>query len=377
MTSADPDRFCVLSYNILCDFYVSPAAYGYTPTAALAWENRREIILDELKARNADIICLQEVNSDSFNEFLRPALAVDDYKGFFWPKSRAQTMSEKDAKHVDGCATFYKNSKYILLDKRLIEFGRIAINRPDMKGEHDIFNRVMTKDHIATACFLENRQTGARKIVANAHIFWDPVFVDVKIVQVAILLEQLAKMAQEWSKLPPCKDKELFKYANGDDVDAEKAPVEIAPSQHYNSGTDIPVVLCVDFNSLPESSIYDLMSNGSLSSTHEDLAGRSYGDLTRNGISHNFQLKSAYANIGELSFTNYTPGFIGCIDYIWYSTNGLQVSGLLGEIDKEYMSRIPGFPHIYQPSDHISLMAEFSVKGRKEKKVVEADFGHR
>jgi CCR4-NOT transcription complex subunit 6 len=77
----------------------------------LAWESRRELILAELRERDADIVCLQEIDQDSFNEFFRAELAHNDYKGVFWPKSRARTMAEREAKLVDGCAIFYKNSK--------------------------------------------------------------------------------------------------------------------------------------------------------------------------------------------------------------------------------------------------------------------------
>jgi len=109
----DPEQETVtaLSYNILCDKYCTRAQYGYTPTSALAWETRRELILAELRQRNADIMCLQEIDQDSFNEYFREALAHQDYKGVFWPKTRARTMAEREAKLVDGCAIFYKNSK--------------------------------------------------------------------------------------------------------------------------------------------------------------------------------------------------------------------------------------------------------------------------
>ena len=40
-----------------------------------------------------------------------------------------------------------------------------------------------------------------------------------------------------------------------------------------------------------------------------------------------------------------------------------------------YLLRVPGFPNWHFPSDHLALLAEFVVKGRKEKKIVEADFG--
>jgi CCR4-NOT transcription complex subunit 6 len=86
------------------------AMYGYTSREALSWDHRKELILDEIRGRDADIVCLQEIDTDSFQELFRPTLAHNDYKGQFHPKSRAK-WTDKEARLVDGCATFYKNSK--------------------------------------------------------------------------------------------------------------------------------------------------------------------------------------------------------------------------------------------------------------------------
>ncbi len=316
---------------------------------------------------------------ESFNEYFRVQLAYNDYKGVFWPKSRARTMAEKEAKLVDGCATFFKGSKYVLLDKQIIDFANTAINRPDMKGEHDIFNRVMPRDDIAVVTFFENRLSGSRCIVVNAHIFWNPSYRDVKLVQVAILMEQISKLADRYAKFLPCTDKVAFRLSDQDhesnSVSPEEAPAEPGPSLEYSSGSQIPLIISGDFNSTAGSGVYDLLAHGTLPNTHSDLANRGYGNFTRDGMTHPFSLKSSYANVGELSFTNYTPGFTGVIDYIWYSTNALQVTGLLGEVDKDYLQRVPGFPNYHFPSDHLALLAEFLVKSKKERKVVDADFG--
>lgn len=371
------DHLKVMSHNILCDKACTLSLYGHAPARALAWETRREQILQEIQGRDADIVCLQEIDLDSFETYFRPELAVNDYKAFFAQKSRSQTMGDKDSRYVDGCAIFYKNAKYILVDKQVVEFGRRAINRPDMKGEHDIFNRVMTRDDIAIVAFLENRATGARHIIANTHLFWNPAFPDVKVVQVAIMLEAVKELSNQWAKHPPLKDKVLFKFSSAGEDTKEETPTKApGPSQKYNSGTDIPVIICGDFNSTPGSGVYDFISHGSLSSLHEDLVGRKYGNFTKDGLTHPFSLKSSYAHVNELEFTNYTTTFVGVLDYIWYSTSNLQVVGLLGDIDKQYLSRVPGFPHVYHPSDHIPLVVEYVVKSRKEKKVTEADFGH-
>lgn len=105
------DIFSVMSYNILCDKYATQTLYGYTASSALAWENRKAVILDELLGRDADILCLQEIDTENFHDFFRPQLARQDYRGAFWPKTRAKTMADKEAKSVDGCAIFYKNHK--------------------------------------------------------------------------------------------------------------------------------------------------------------------------------------------------------------------------------------------------------------------------
>jgi len=144
----------------------------------------------------------------------------------------------------------------------------------------------------------------------------------------------------------------------------------------YSTAAAIPLVLCGDFNSKPGSGVYDLITSGQLPGGHEDLGEFKYGSFTKDGMKHQFSLKSSYSHIGELPFTNYTPDFTGVIDYVMYSTNALQVTALLGGVDPEYLQRVPGFPNIHFPSDHLALLSEFVVKGKKEpRKVTEVDFG--
>jgi len=56
---AGSDTFTVFSYNILAEKYATPQMYGYTPSWALSWEYRKELILQEILAYSADIVCLQ------------------------------------------------------------------------------------------------------------------------------------------------------------------------------------------------------------------------------------------------------------------------------------------------------------------------------
>lgn len=367
------ERVKVLTWNILCEKYSTANIYGYTPSGALSWEYRKDSILQEIRERDADIVCLQEVSVDAMREVLSPELAANSYKGVQFSRTKAKVMYDKEANAVDGCAVFYKARKYILLDKQVIDFSTIAINRPDMKSHHDIFNRVMPKDNIGMICFFESRETGARMIVANAHLAWEPELADVKLIQTAILMENVTKHAEKYARWPACRDKKIIQLAPEDDEEQEVIP-EPGPSQEYRNNTDIPLLVCGDYNSTSDSSVYELLAKGRVAPDHSDFGGRQYGSFTREGIEHPFHLRSSYSALSgtpdEMPFTNYVPTFNGVIDYIWYSSNSLEVISLLGPPDMEYLKRVPGFPSYHFPSDHLHIMAEVAIKARKDKRAL-------
>lgn len=361
--SASSDTFTVMSYNTLCDKYTTVQMHGYTPLWALGWKHRSETLLNEVVGYDSDILCFQEVDGASFEEFWSPKLHQLGYAGLYHPKTRARTMSkEKDAKRVDGCAIFYKTKSFCLIEKLSLDFSSLALKNNDFKKTADTYNRVLNKDNIALIALLEHATTGQKIIVANTHLHWDPAYNDVKLIQVALLLDEVEKFAERVAK---------------DSNRMGSSSVRDGPHAKYESGKKLPLVICGDFNSTTDSGVYSLFSQGSVTN-HKDMAGRAYGKFTDEGMNHGFTLKSAYSNIGELDFTNYTPNFVNVIDYVWYSSNALSVRGLLGGIDPDYTSNMVGFPSVHYPSDHISLLAEFSFKKQKgEGQVKKAlDFGN-
>lgn len=178
--------FTVMSFNVLCDKYATRQLYGYCPNWALSWEYRRKVILDEIRNYNADIICLQEVETEQFYNYFFPELQRDGYDGIFSPKSRAKTMSENERRHVDGCAIFFKKRKFSLLKKHLVEFNQLAMSNAE--GCDDMLNRVMIKDDIGLAALLQTKEeafddnghsmdskdTNQPLLVCTAHVHWDP-----------------------------------------------------------------------------------------------------------------------------------------------------------------------------------------------------------
>jgi CCR4-NOT transcription complex subunit 6 len=230
------------------------------------------------------------------------------------------------------------------VEKQLIEFSAVAMQRQDFKKTDDMFNRVLGKDHIAVVCLMENKETGTRFIIANAHIHWDPAYRDVKLVQCALLIEEIEKIAHNFAKYPPPPPKPM------DNLSPTSPPPR--PPPNYTDGTKIPLIVCGDFNSVPTSGVYEFLANGTVPHNHADFMSHMYGKYTSDGLRHKLGLKSAYAGAGEL-LTNYTPSYQGEIDYIWYSAANIGVNAVLGEVDRGYLEKVVGFPNAHFPSEYV------------------------
>lgn len=330
--SEESDEFTLLSYNTLCQHYATPKMYKYTPSWALDWNFRRDGLKTEVLSFQTDIVCMQEVETRTYHEFWTPLMQAQGYKGVFFCKTRSKTMSEVDAKKVDGCATFYKVDKFELISKQNFEYNSVCMGSDKYKKTKDLFNRFMNKDHVALLTFLKHKKSGDSILVVNTHLHWDPAFNDVKTLQVGILLEELEDI--------------MKKCVHGSTLDDIKSA---------------PLIICGDFNSVKDSAVYELFSSGSVSQ-HRDLNGRDYGRFTEEGFRHVFKLRSAYDDIGELPLTTLTPSFTDVIDYVWYSAPSLQVRGLLGKVDDNYINHCIGFPNADFPSDHIPLVTKFQFK---------------
>ncbi|XP_052071498.1 CCR4-NOT transcription complex subunit 6-like isoform X2 [Mytilus californianus] len=344
--------FTVMCYNVLCDKYCTRQLYGYCPSWALNWDFRKKGIMDEIKHYMADIICLQEVETDQFYNFFLPDLKAIGYDGIFSAKSRARTMTESERKHVDGCAIFYRTNKFTLIKEHLIEFNKLAM--ANAEGSDDMLNRVMTKDNIGMAALLETKEGAYENVppqesqvrqpvmISTAHIHWDPEFSDVKLIQTMMLVNELKKITEE-------------------------------TIQSYKLGTSdvntIPLIMCGDLNSLPDSGVVEYLVSGKVASNHEDFKEISYEEILhricvkneKEILSHDFRLSKAYDDI--MPFTNYTYDFKGVIDYVFYSREHFNLLGLLGPLDEGWFrqNKVVGCPHPHIPSDHFSLLVDFEM----------------
>eukprot|EP01119_Soliformovum_irregulare_P021749 TRINITY_DN7307_c0_g1_i2.p1 TRINITY_DN7307_c0_g1~~TRINITY_DN7307_c0_g1_i2.p1 ORF type:complete len:507 (+),score=111.56 TRINITY_DN7307_c0_g1_i2:96-1616(+) len=323
--TASGEKFRVLSYNILGDLYATTDAFPYCPPQALAWKYRRSKLLNEIQHYDCDVICLQEVPMKHYNKFFLPAMQASGYMGIFLPKSRARTMS--DYLSVDGCVIFYRTSKFTLVEQHTCEFQSIAMSKhKDFNQDQEAFNRVITRDNVALLAILQVvDHTNAQPrfiLVGNTHIHWNTEQKDVKLIQVMMMLEQIATMT--------------------------------SPTAYRG----IPMVIAGDFNSVPGSGPYQLLKTATIPPRHADLHPYHYGAYSSHGMKHPFHLSSAYGFMGEPPFTNTSTQFVGTLDYLWFTHETLKVSKVLQPIEEEII-KVTLMPNLHVPSDHICIASEF------------------
>lgn len=100
-------RFRVMSYNMLADFYAKSEysrteLFSYCPAFALSIDYRRRLFLREIRGYHSDVICLQEIDSETFDGDLKTVLQFDGFDGHFLRKGHLP----------EGLATFYNVNKF-------------------------------------------------------------------------------------------------------------------------------------------------------------------------------------------------------------------------------------------------------------------------
>lgn len=348
--------FTVLSYNILADVYASSEFYSYCPSWALSWQYRRQNLLREIVGYRADIVCLQEVQSDHFEEFFAPELDKHGYEALY--KKKTIEVYGGNINTIDGCATFFRRDRFSNVKKYEVEFNKAAQSLTEAlvpsTQKKAALNRLV-KDNVALIAVLEAKfsnqggdNLGKRQLlcVANTHINVPQDLKDVKLWQVHTLLKGLEKIA---------------------------------------ASADIPMLVCGDFNSVPGSAPHSLLAMGKVDTLHPDLLVDPLGILRPpSKLAHQLLLVSAYSSFARMGagpgleqqkrrldsttneplFTNCTRDFIGTLDYIFYTADSLTVESLLELLDEDSLRKDTALPSPEWSSDHIALLAEFRCKPR-------------
>lgn len=288
----------------------------------------------------ADIITLQEVQKDAYDDWFRPQLAEAGYEGIFQQKKR-EPIFHRGKYTAEGCGTFYKTTRFKRVDKHVVDYDKLTANEvhnvfPDNQSAEKGLQR-MSKGNIALAVVLEDLHIktthssqatgpsgGHAVCVVNTHILCDPGAADVKLWQAHLLSQTLTQLTKQ---------------------------------------TNMPLLICGDFNSTPESAVYEYLRRGQIAPNHADLQNDPCGVLKQLGsrLSHSLPMATAYetCNSREAPYTNYTEDFKGTLDYIWFSPDALAVLAISQVDDESQLTQEIALPSSSKPSDHLSLVATF------------------
>ncbi|CAL1169132.1 unnamed protein product [Cladocopium goreaui] len=374
-------QFKVMNWNILADLYATENVYPYCEKWALSWNWRKHLIIKELKSMAADIITLQEVQKDAFEEWFRPTLMEAGYEGIFQPPPRYTT---------EGCATFFKTTRFKRLDKAIFDYDKLSqqellsarvdndveIRNKKLPRQQKCLHRV-NRGNIALAVILEDgrgcwcweagpqltrflrgstpkatwnkvarvagdmRSKGRMGVqldkVVNTHILCDPGAADVKLFQAHLLLKAI----------------------------------------QGTTACRMPILVCGDFNSTPDSAVYEYFRRGQVRQDHEDLKKDPAGLMRLLHLQSGTCMATAYETCTgkEATFTNYTEDFKGTLDYIWFSPDNLSVLAISQVDDEAQLSQESALPSSTRPSDHVSLVATFMFHDAHEPEPQVADGG--
>ena len=297
LKESSSESFSVVTFNTLADAYAKYHRYCSKPYRH--FDYRSKLIANILASFDSDFVALQEV--DKYHEFYYRTLQKLGYSSKY---QRRTGLSE------DGCVLAWKAESWNLVASTHIEFNEM----PKCKENPDYI-----RNNIALFGVFENLKNGRKLIVGNAHLYWDENFSYVKYAQAMKFLEE----AKFLSETHECE-----------------------------------VVLCGDFNSMPNSNVFNLFLGKEPFLTKISLVDSEIESIYKGNPT---SLKSAYENYtdsGHPQFTNFAEDFSGCLDHIFYSghLDTVQISSLPSEEECKSEKALPNSKY---PSDHLPLFAKF------------------
>lgn len=347
MTSAPAAKAVqFMTWNVLAETLTGGESFAYVDPAHLKWDNRKQQILKLVCQQ--DLACLQEVTLEQYQSWFEPQLAAQGYSGCFFPKTTksvsqyyASSLMKSNSLKIwfhpskaaagaeIGNAIFWRDANFEAL-------GMSYIPLTDLwwKCSRKEQGRKYSHPQVATIALLKCKSTKQTVMVVSTHIVARKP-PEVQFAQVHFLLEQLYQMTQDFANLGVCE-------------------------------SDVPILLAGDFNSLPNSAVYNLLSleSGWIAPTptqSADLYGVTHDIPVQFPAVHYLgPMRSAYksAHGEEPRFTNSVPSYQATVDYVWVRGN-IQIE----HVDK-LSSTVTMLPSETIPSDHVPITCKFLIQGK-------------
>lgn len=332
--------------------------YPYCDDNIIKRSRRTPLILHEILAYDADVICLQEVDLTSFENLFQPVLRLHAYQGYyrnkmgtregvamFWSLGTFEEASKEDMQSYSIQGLFPKSKDDVLEDwKSMYDVYDFLNHDQELKA-------VLTKKlgHVVQIASLtrKNVSSGPKKlVVSNTHLFFHSMGHHIRLLQLFAICHKLQK--------------ERHGY---------------------------PLLFCGDFNTTPHTGGVRLLLDKHVPHNHHTawkyVDSFSWEDEGHEGtpteendrqqppsvhLADSFPiLQSGYAEFPV--FTHYIADFCGTLDYILSSRAsetepyGLVAAACAPMPPKELIEEHVAMPSEEWPSDHVSLVCDMKFEG--------------
>lgn len=280
-----------MSFLGLCQ---SSDGFVLCPPRALEWQFRQNRILEELLSYSVDIYCLEEVDHFSF---ISDHLSQLGFRGCFCPKPDSPCLYQANNSGPDGCAIFWRESKFELLQQN---------------------NIILRNDH--------HSETNQVALMCKFKGLWghmkDRDFM-------CVVTHFKSKVGYD-----------RLRYQQG----------KFLEGLLRDSASGVPIVLCGDFNADPQSEAVSVIKSSSLKFTS------AYTLLSDDGSEPPYttwKVRAGKRGQGQTEVCH-------TIDYLFFTAEHFKVTQLLRiptyeEIGPNFL---PSFSY---PSDHISLVVDLKL----------------
>eukprot|EP00927_Polykrikos_kofoidii_P067738 TRINITY_DN63187_c0_g1_i1.p1 TRINITY_DN63187_c0_g1~~TRINITY_DN63187_c0_g1_i1.p1 ORF type:complete len:585 (+),score=81.24 TRINITY_DN63187_c0_g1_i1:36-1790(+) len=330
-------EFSVVSMNILAGYLGRNKTHGFCADNVLNWEVRKEKLLEGFRRVMPSLLLLQEVqgttrpSKDNFIEELSLLLADSGYERAAYARSTCadghEVGSKKPKQPQIGNAVFCRADTWLRFDHGRVSFAEVLSHMCACNATQREY--YAEGKQVAAWARLQHKDSGETLVVVSVHCVNGHRRPDTQVAQVnALLVELDGNVLREGEAL----------------------------------------VLAGDFNSLPESGVYEFLSTGALPARHPHAKAAANSNVpplcSARGFQTGLRLASVYAALHsvEPELTTKSPEFGGTLDYIWYARDVLEpVAGTALPTPNTHEASVEGggLPNSEVPSDHVPIGAAF------------------
>jgi mRNA deadenylase 3'-5' endonuclease subunit Ccr4 len=319
--STKQNSISIMTYNILAYNFTTPEWFPYCHETVLSPQYRAPRIINEIEKLNFDIVCLQECDYDLFMDFYKPNLEALGYD------TKIEIGLSK--KKVSICTAYkkslFREEKYVYLN---------------LNSELEKLDDSFLKHKEAHLFQLKHISSKKSFVLVNTHLFWNPKTEWIKYGQISMITTTIEN----------------------------------------NFNKSMPTLIAGDFNSTPDSNVVKIFYKKAPqigNDSEDNIKNRKYIEQFWKEMNEKKlrDYRSAY-DVYKVStvednktyyenhpdYTTYTQEFNGNIDYIFYSSENLELLQLLKIPTHDTEIKGLKIPNYRYPSDHLKVGAKFKLR---------------